>query len=89
MQVGGTVQGASNIPRRGRRLQVLLAGVTILVIVAAMALLVWAFPPASSGDGAKDANPNAGAAVVHDDAGNMPSTGTGAAIVHDDAGNVR
>jgi hypothetical protein len=89
VQVGGTVQGASNIPRRGRRLQVLLAGVTILVIVAAMALLVWAFPPASSGDGAQDANPNAGAAVVHDDAGNMPSTGTGAAIVHDDAGNVR
>jgi hypothetical protein len=60
-----------------------------LVIVAAMALLVWAFPPASSGDGAQDANPNAGAAIIHDDAGNMPSTGTGAAIVHDDAGNVR
>jgi hypothetical protein len=89
VQVGGTVQGASNIPRRGRRLQTLLAVVTILVIAAAMALLVWAFLPASSGDGAQDANPNAGAAVVHDDAGNMPSTGTGAAIVHDDAGNVR
>ncbi len=91
MQVGGTVQGASNIPRRGRRLQVLLAVATILVIAAAMSLLVWAFPPASSGDGAKDANPNAGtaAAVVYDAAGNMPSTGTGTAIVHDDAGNVR
>ncbi len=97
MQVGGTVQGASNIPRRGRRLQALLAVATILVIAAAMALLVWAFPPASSGDGAQAANPNAGAAadaaagaaVIHDDAGNMPSTGTGAAIVHDDAGNVR
>ena len=76
MQVGGTVQGASNIPRRGRRLQVLLAVATILVIAAAMALLVWAFPPASSGDGAQDANPNAGAAA-------------GAAVVHDDAGNVR
>ena len=94
MQVGGTVQGASNIPRRGRRLQALLAVATILVIAAAMALLVWVYPPAtSSGDGAHDANPNAGAAastaVIHDDAGNLPSTGTGAAIVHDDAGNVR
>jgi uncharacterized RDD family membrane protein YckC len=108
VQVGGTVQGASNIPRRGRRLQALLAVVTILVIAAAMALLVWVFPPATSGDGAQGANPNAGAAagaaVVHDDAGNMPpelyyplphgkvanpDAGAGSGIVHDDAGNVR
>jgi hypothetical protein len=108
VQVGGTMQGASNIPRRGRRLQALLAVVTILVIAAAMALLVWVFPPATSGDGAQGANPNvgaaAGAAVVHDDAGNMPpelyyplphgkvanpDAGAGSGIVHDDAGNVR
>ncbi len=97
MQVGGTVQGASNIPRRGRRLQALLAVATILVIAAAMALLVWAFPPASSGDGAQAANPNAGAAVgaaagaavIHDDAGNVPSdVGAGSTVVHDDAGNM-
>ena len=90
MQVGGTVQGASNMPRRrGRRLEVLLAVASILVIAVTMALLVWVFPSAtSSGVGAKDANPNAGAAIVHDDAGNMPS-GAGAAVVHDDAGNVR
>ena len=76
MQVGGTVQGASNIPRRGRRLlQALLAVASILVIAAAMALLVWVYPPATSGDGAQDANPEAGAAA-------------GAAIIHDDAGNV-
>jgi uncharacterized RDD family membrane protein YckC len=108
VQVGGTMQGASNIPRRGRRLQALLAVVTILVIAAVMALLVWVFPPATSGDGAQGANPNAGAAagaaVVHDDAGNMPpelyyplphgkvanpDAGAGSGIVHDDAGNVR
>ena len=34
-------------------------------------------------------NAGAGPAIFHDDAGNMPATGTGAAIVHDDAGNVR
>jgi hypothetical protein len=88
VQVGGTVQGTSNLPRRGRRLEVLLAVVTILVIVAAMALLVWVFPPATSGVGAQDANPNAGAAVVHDDAGNVPM-GAGSAVIHDDAGNMK
>lgn len=93
MQAGGTVQGASNIPRRGRRLEALLAVAAILVVAAAMALLVWVFPFAGGGVGAQDANPKAGAAagaaVVHDDAGNIPATGAGAAVVHDDAGNVR
>jgi hypothetical protein len=92
VQVGGTVQRSSNIPRRGRRLEALLALATILVISAAMALVVWVFPLTSGGVGAQDANPNAGAAagapVLHDDAGNMPS-GTGSGVVHDDAGNVR
>jgi hypothetical protein len=42
------------------------------VIAVAMALLVWVFLSAtSSGVGAKDANPDADAAVVHDDAGNV------------------
>jgi hypothetical protein len=93
VQAGGTVQGASSIPRRGRRLEALLALAAILVIAAAMALVVWVFPLASSGGvETQDANPKAGAAagsaIIHDDAGNMPS-GTGSAIIHDDAGNVR
>jgi hypothetical protein len=91
VQAGGTVQGASNIPRRGRRLEALLALAAILVIAAAMALVVWVFPLASSGVGAQDADPRAGAAagaaVVHDDAGNMPSV-AGSGVVHDDAGNM-
>jgi hypothetical protein len=66
---------------------VLLAIATTLVIAAAMALLMWGFSPATSGVGAQDANPNAGAAIVHDDAANMPP-GAGAAVVHDDAANV-
>ena len=86
MQAGGTVQGASNIPRRGGRLEGLLALAAILVIGVALALVVWVFPLAGGGVGAQD--DNAGAAVVHDDAGNMPP-GTGTGVVHDDAGNVR
>jgi len=52
---------------------VLLAIVAIVVIAAMVALMVWAAPLATSGGGAEDANPNAGAvpAVIHDDAGNM------------------
>ena len=34
-------------------------------------------------------NEGEGSAIVHDDAGNMPSTGAGTAVIHDDAGNVR
>jgi len=62
-----------------------------VVIAAMVALLVWAAPLATSGVGAEDANPKAGAvsAVIHDDAGNMlPDAGAVSAIVHDDAGKV-
>ena len=75
MQVGGTMQGASNIPRRGRRLEVLLAIAAIVVIAVVVALQVWVVPPATtSGVGAEAASPKAGAgsAIIHDDAGNMP-----------------
>ena len=95
MQVHGAAQrGAGTTkPRPGGQLVVVLAIASIVVVVAVMALLVWAGPLATSGVGTQDANPKAGAAagaaVVHDDAGNMPDTGAGAAVVHDDAGNVR
>jgi hypothetical protein len=74
VQVGGTVQGASNISRRGRRLEVLLAIAAIVVIAAVVALQVWVVPLTTSGVGAEAASPNAGAgsAIIHDDAGNMP-----------------
>ena len=73
MQVGGALQGgASTIPGR-LRLKVLLAILAIVVIAAMVALLVWAAPFASSGVGAEDAKPNAGAgsAIIHDDAGHV------------------
>lgn len=79
------------MPRRGGRLEALLAVAAVLVIVAAMAVMTWGMgAPATSGVGTQDANLKAGAgsALVHDDAGNMP-LGTGSALVHDDAGNVR
>jgi hypothetical protein len=102
MQVSGPVQGASTIPRRSR-LNALLA---IVVIAAVVALMVWVVPLATSGVGAEDAISKAGAgsAVIHDDAGNMPTdaqraafypekvaplnAGAGSAVIHDDAGNV-
>ncbi len=91
MQVHGAARGVGTIPRRGGRLEVLLAIAAVVVIVAVMALLVREVPPATSGVGAEDANLNAGAVstVVHDDAGNMPPTGAGSAVIHDDAGNVK
>ena len=96
MQAQGAARGeVGTIPRRGgkRWLEALLTVAAILVVAAAMALLVWVFPFAGGGVGAQDAaNPKAGAAagsaIIHDDAGNMPS-GMGSAIIHDDAGNVR
>ena len=90
MQVHGVAQGGvgtTTIPRSGGRLVVALAIAAILVIVAVTALLVWAGPLTMIG--AEAANPSAGSAVVHDDAGNMPLTGAGAAVVHDDAGDIR
>ena len=88
MQVGGVEQGVKTIPRRDR-LAMLLAIATIVVITAVAALLlVWGFPPAASGVGTGDANVNVGAAVIHDDAGNMHPEAS-PAVIHDDAGNLR
>ena len=89
MQAHSAAQGVGTIPRRGRRLEVLLAIAAIVVIVAVTALLARGVPPATSGVGAEDVNLKAGAgsAIVHDDAGNM-LPGAGAAVVHDDAGNM-
>ena len=60
MQVGGAVQGAGAIHPR-RRLNVLLALAAIVVIAAVVALMVWVVPLATSGVGAEDAAPKAGA----------------------------
>jgi hypothetical protein len=87
MQAHGAAQGVGTIPRRGRRLEVLLAIAAIVVIGAVTALLMQGVPPATSGVGTENANLKAGAAIVHDDAGNMPP-GAGTAVVHDDAGNM-
>ena len=89
MQVHGAAQGVGTIPRRGR-LNALLAIAAIVVIAAMVALLVWIAPLATSGVGAEDVIPRAGAgsAVVHDDAGNM-LPGAAAAVIHDDAGNLK
>jgi ammonia channel protein AmtB len=89
MQVDGAAHGVGAIPRR-KRLNELLAIVAVVVIAAIVALLVWAPPLATSRIGAQDANPNAGSAVIHDDAGNVipEVVGAGSAVVHDDAGNV-
>ncbi len=72
MQANGALQGGRTIPRRGR-LQVVLAILAIVVIAAMVALLVWVVPLATSGVGAEDAIPKAGAgsAIVHDNAGNV------------------
>jgi hypothetical protein len=73
MQISGPVQGVSTIPRR-RRLNALLAIVSIVLIAAMVALLVWAGALARSGAGAEDTNPKAagaGSAVIHDDPWNL------------------
>jgi hypothetical protein len=66
MQADGAVRGVSTLPQR-RRLNVLLA---IVVILAMVALLVWVVPFAASEVGAEDVGAGS-AAVVHDDAGNV------------------
>ena len=71
MQVAdGAQRGASTMPRRRRRLDVLLA---VLVIAALAALLVWTTPLTRSEAGAEDAYPSAGAGsvVIHDDPWNL------------------
>ena len=90
MQVDGAAHGRGAFPRP-KRLKVLLTFVTVVVIAAMVALMVWVAPVTRSGVGAQDANANAGAvsAVIHDDAGNMlPDAGAGSAVLHDDAGNM-
>ncbi|HEX2183801.1 MAG TPA: hypothetical protein VHH10_16075 [Rubrobacteraceae bacterium] len=89
MQVGGAVQGASTVHPR-RRLNALLVIAAVLAVAAVLALLVWVIPLATSEVGSENATQKAGTgpAVVHDDAGNMPTTGAGSAAVHDDAGDI-
>jgi hypothetical protein len=75
MRVPSAGRGVVTIPGRGGRLDVLLAIAAIVMLVAVMALLVWAVPLAMSG--AQTANPSmgyAGSAVIHDDAGNVHRT---------------
>jgi hypothetical protein len=49
--------------------------VAIVVIAAVVALMVWVVPLATSGVGAEDAisKASAGSAIIHDDAGNLPT----------------
>ncbi len=81
MQVDGAVQGVSTMPRR-KRLNVVLAIVAVVVIGAMVALLVWVVPLATSGVGAEDAisKASAGSAIIHDDAGNLPTDAERAAF---------
>jgi hypothetical protein len=83
MQAG--TQGVGPTPGRGR-LGALLVAAAVVVIVT---LMVWVVPLETSGIGTEDAIPKAGSssAVVHDDAGNMPSV-AGSAVIHDDAGSL-
>jgi len=70
---------------------VVVAILAIVVIAAVVALVVWVEPLGTSGVGAEDVVPKAGAgsAIVHDDAGNvLPDAGVVPAVVLDDAGNV-
>jgi hypothetical protein len=97
MQAGNAARGVGTIPGRGRQ-NALLTIAAVLVFAAALALAMWVVPIATSGVCAEDAVQKAGAgsAVVHDDAGNMPTDagldalrdGAGSAVIHDDAGNM-
>jgi hypothetical protein len=71
MQAGGAARGAGAIPRRGR-LEVLLAIAAVVAVTAMVAFLMWMPPLTTSGVGADDAIPRAGAgsAIIHD-AGSM------------------
>ena len=91
MQAHGAARGGvgTPMPRHGGRLRGLLAVAAVLMIVAVMAAMTWGIgAPAMGGLGAEDADleTGSGSALVHDDAGNMPSAGTGSTLVHDDAG---
>jgi hypothetical protein len=71
MQVGGAVQGASTIHPH-RRLNALLAITTIVIIAAAVTVMVWVVPLATSGVGAEDAIPKVETpwVTLYDDEGN-------------------
>ncbi|HEX2249515.1 MAG TPA: hypothetical protein VHH32_04155 [Gemmatimonadales bacterium] len=60
----------------------LLATLAIFVIAAVVALMVWVVPLATSGVGAEDAisKASAGSAIIHDDAGNLPTDAERAAF---------
>jgi hypothetical protein len=81
MQVDGAIRGGSTRPQRSR-LNVLLATLAIFVIAAVVALMVWVVPLATSGVGAEDAisKASAGSAIIHDDAGNLPTDAERAAF---------
>ena len=57
MQAHGAARGGvgTSMPRRGGRLEVLVAIAAIVVIAAVVALMVWVVPLATSGVGAEDA----------------------------------
>jgi hypothetical protein len=57
MQAHGAARGGvgTTMPRRGGRLEVLVAIAAIVVIAAVVALMVWVVPLATSGVGAEDA----------------------------------
>ena len=81
MQAGGAAPTVGTILRR-RRLEVLVAIAAIVVIAAVVALMVWVVPLATSGVGAEDAisKASAGSAIIHDDAGNLPTDAERAAF---------
>ena len=84
MQAHGAARGGvgTTMPRRGGRLEVLVAIAAIVVIAAVVALMVWVVPLATSGVGAEDAisKASAGSAIIHDDAGNLPTDAERAAF---------
>ena len=57
MQAHGAARGGvgTAMPRRGGRLEVLVAIAAIVMIAAVVALMVWVVPLATSGVGAEDA----------------------------------
>ena len=57
MQAHGAARGGvgTTMPRRGGRLEVLVAIAAIVMIAAVVALMVWVVPLATSGVGAEDA----------------------------------
>jgi len=69
MQAHGAARGGvgTTMPRRGGRLEVLVAIAAIVMIAAVVALMVWVVPLATSGVGAEDA--------ISKDQGTVKNTG--------------